>query len=241
MKIGTLALGGECIGVVADSEVMDRDELELARRIAREHDFTVRTIRYSELDNKCFAANSPERCYFCKHDLLERLREMARQLGARAVAEGSNMDDEADWRPGLRAVQEMEVISPLREAKLGKSQIRELARALGLPNWDKPANPCLASRIAYGIMIDRRKLDQIDQGERWLRQQGFRVVRLRHHGEQATVEVGADELARLAEPALRRAVIDHIKSLGFKEVQIDPRGYRTGSLNEGIARPGSSS
>ena len=153
------------------------------------------------------------------------------------MAEGSNADDVNDWRPGLKAVAELQVVSPLREADLHKQEIRELARALGLPNWDKPSNPCLSSRVAYGLSIDREKLRQIAEGERFLRERGFRQVRVRHHDQIARIEVGPDEMDRLLEPDLRRAVSARLRELGFRFVTVDLMGYRTGSLNAGIAPP----
>ncbi|MCE5230865.1 ATP-dependent sacrificial sulfur transferase LarE [bacterium] len=234
LKIGTLALGENCIGIIANSAIMTPEEIEAARKQAAEHRFALRVVHYSELDIEDFASNPPDRCYYCKRELFTRFTEIARELGAAAVIEGSNADDAADWRPGFKAVTELSVVCPLREAGLRKQEIRDLARALGLASWDKPSNPCLSSRIAYGVTIDREKLAQVADGERFIRAKGFRQVRVRHHGDSATVEVGADELHRLNDPALRQAVIDHLLSLGFPKVEIDPNGYRMGSLNAAI-------
>ena len=237
LKAGTLALGHACIGVIARSETLTDDEYEAAQAVAAEHGFNLEVITYSELAIDGYAANPTNRCYFCKHELYSRVSELARKRGVGAIAEGSNADDIGDWRPGLRAVRELNVISPLREADLHKDEIRALARALGLANWNKPSNPCLSSRIAYGERIDERKLDQVARGEKLLRARGFRQVRVRHLGVGARIEVGTDEIERLADPRLRKAVSEEIAALGFKTVEIDPRGYRSGSMNEAFHNP----
>lgn len=230
LKIGTLALGENCIGVIARSAIMTPEEIDAARGLAAGHGFVLREVAGNVLESDPFASNPSDRCYYCKLELFGRFAAIARELGAAAVAEGSNADDEADWRPGKRAVAELGVICPLREAALTKQEIRDLSRALGLASWDKPSNPCLASRIAYGVPIDRAKLDQVADGERFIRAQGFRQVRVRHHGDWASVEIGADELGRL-DAALRASIVSHLLLLGFARVEIDPNGYRMGSLN----------
>jgi len=236
-KVGTLAIGDGCIAVIARSETLADEEYDAAEVVARDHEFNLKTIEYSELEIDHYAENPTNRCYFCKHELYSRLTDLARELGVAAVAEGSNADDVNDWRPGLKAVAELQVVSPLREADLHKQEIRELAQALGLPNWDKPSNPCLSSRVAYGLAIDREKLRQIAEGERFLRERGFRQVRVRHHDQIARIEVGPDEMDRLLEPSLRRAVSARLRELGFRFVTVDLMGYRTGSLNKGITPP----
>jgi uncharacterized protein len=236
LKAGALALGERCVGVIARSETLTGEEYDAALAVAREHGLNVRTVQYSELEIEGYASNPVDRCYFCKFELFSQLTALARRWGIPAILEGSNADDLSDWRPGLRAVDELKVASPLREAGLTKQEIRELAQALGLPNWDKPSNPCLSSRIAYGVTIDQRKLEQVAEGERFLRARGFRQVRVRHHGELARVEVGPEEVDRLMEPAMQAAVQARLLELGFAQVELDPRGYRTGSLNEGVTK-----
>ena len=237
LKVGTLTLGERCVGVIARSETLTDDEYEAAAAVARRHGFNLQTVAYSELEIDQYAENPVNRCYFCKHELYSRLTELARRLGVTTVVEGSNADDVDDWRPGMEAARELEVVSPLREAGLRKSQIRELARALDLPNWDKPSNPCLSSRIAYGTEINREKLDQVARGEKFLRERGFRQVRVRHHDKLARIEVAPEELDRLLEAPMRREVSAHLLQLGFRYVTVDLIGYRTGSLNEGVTRP----
>lgn len=237
LKAGTLAIGERCLGVIARSETLTDDEYEQAMAVARAHDFHVRTISYSELAIENYAENPVNRCYFCKHELYTRMTELASELGIDTIVEGSNADDVGDWRPGMQAAAELRVVSPLREAGLTKQEIRELARALELPNWDKPSNPCLSSRVAYGQRIDRTKLEQIARGEQFLRSLGLRQVRVRHHGEIARIEVAPDEMDRLLEPTNRQAAAQHLRELGFRYVTVDLLGYRTGSLNEGHVPP----
>ena len=237
LKVGTLALGEGCVGVTARSETLTDEEYVAAQAIAHDHDFNIYTIQYSELEIENYAGNPLNRCYFCKHELFSRLQRVAGELGVGVIVDGSNADDVHDWRPGMQAAAELKVVSLLMDAGLHKGEIRELARALGLPNWDKPAAPCLSSRIAYGIPIDKKKLEQIAEGERFLRQQGFRVVRVRHHDMIARIEVEPAEIARLTEPTMRQRVADHLRGLGFRFVTVDLLGYRMGSLSEGLAQP----
>jgi uncharacterized protein len=240
LKAGTLAIGDRCLGVIARSETLTDDEYEKAAALAADHGFNLRAVAYSELAIDNYADNPINRCYFCKHELYSRLTGLAAELGVDTIVEGSNADDVGDWRPGMKAAAELNVISPLREADLHKSEIRDLARALGLANWDKPSNPCLSSRIVYGQKIDREKLRQVAEGEAFLRGLGLRQVRVRHHGEIARIEVAPDEMDRLLTPENRAATADRLRALGFRHVTIDLLGYRTGSLNEGRVPPSSS-
>lgn len=233
LKIGTFALGKNCVGVIANSETLTPEELAAATALANDHNCVLRELKYSELEIENYASNPINRCYFCKFELFSRFVEMAREIGANAVIEGSNTDDVGDWRPGMKAVEELAVVSPLREAGLNKQEIRDLARALGLASWDKPSNPCLSSRIAYGVTIDKTKLAQVADGERFIRSLGFKQVRVRHHGDWANIQIGPDEIPRL-NTSLRKSMINHLLSLGFPRVEIDPKGYRMGSLNDAI-------
>lgn len=234
LKIGTLALGPDCIGVTAKSETLTDTELQAAIELAREHGFIQEFVEYSELEIEGYAANPTDRCYLCKTELYDHLDGLARRFGARAVLDGSNADDVGDYRPGLRAVAEHDVISILREAEVTKDEVRAMARALGLNNWAKPAAPCLSSRVPYGETIDREKLGQIAAGEAFLRGLGFAQVRVRHHGTLARIEVDPAEVSRLAEPELRERVVARLREIGFKSVCVDLAGYRMGSLNEGL-------
>lgn len=236
LKIGTLAIGEECIGVIANSETLTEDDFHLAVQIAEAHAFNLKVIEYSELEIEGYASNPVNRCYFCKHELHTRLGGVAKELGARAIVDGINLDDVGDYRPGLQAAQELGVVSPLREAGMTKDDVRRMARELGLSNWDKPAAACLSSRVPYGEKIDKTKLKQIEQGEAFLRRLGFRQARLRHHEKIARIEVDPSEIARLADPAIRDQVLPFMRSIGFQFITVDLAGYRTGSLNELLNR-----
>jgi uncharacterized protein len=202
----------------------------LARRIGVRH--VVLPTR--ELDDPRYRANPPERCYHCKSELYGRLAALARAEGVEAVANGTNVDDLADWRPGLRAAEEFRVVSPLRDAALGKAAVRALARALGLPVWDKPASPCLASRIPYGSAVTPEKLAAIEHAEAWLRAQGFFDLRVRHLGATARVEVPPECLERLRQ-ALSGAGADALRRFGFERVETGE--LRSGVFNAGLAPP----
>lgn len=234
LKVGTHAIGEDCIGVTARSETLTDEEFELTRRLAETHGFNQQIIEYSELEIENYADNPVNRCFFCKHELYSRLEALADQYKVAAIIDGSNADDAADYRPGQQAARQFKVVSVLREAGLGKTEIREMARGLGLENWDKPAGACLSSRIPYGEPIDREKLSQVAQAEGYLRSLGFRQVRVRHHGQIARIEVEPDELPRLVEPGLRGEIQGQLRALGFLYVTLDLAGYRTGSLNEAL-------
>lgn len=234
LKIGTMALGGNCIGVTAKSETLTEDDFELTREIAQAHGMIQRVVSYSELDIENYAENPVNRCYFCKKELHTRLTGVARELGARFIVDGVNADDVGDYRPGIEAARELGVVSPLLECGVTKDEIRRMARELGLSNWDKPAMPCLSSRVPYGEPIDAVKLKQIAEGEAFLRNLGVRQVRLRHHGKIARIEVEPSEIARLAESETRESVVRFMRSIGFQFVALDLFGYRMGSLNESV-------
>jgi uncharacterized protein len=190
------------------------------------------TLRTDELNDPRYAANPVNRCYFCKTELWDRLVEVARKRGIAVVIDGSNADDVSDHRPGAKAARERGVRSPLQEAGLTKHDIRQASLALGLPTWDQPASPCLASRLPYGIAVTPERLRQVEDAESLLRRHGFREFRVRHHGDAARVEVAPSEMVRalsLAEP-----IAAGLRSLGFERVLLDVEGYRRGALNESL-------
>lgn len=187
-----------------------------------------------ELAAPGYVANAPSRCYFCKDELWTRLAAVARERGLHTLVDGANADDALDHRPGARAGSEHEVRSPLQEAGLSKAEIRALSREAGLPTWDRPASPCLASRIAYGIQVTPRRLAQVEQAESLVRDQGFREVRVRHHGDVARIEVGPEELEIAA--GRLEPVVAQLRALGFSRVLLDVEGYRRGALHEGLVR-----
>jgi pyridinium-3,5-biscarboxylic acid mononucleotide sulfurtransferase len=179
-------------------------------------------------------ANPTNRCYFCKSNLYEIAAAEALRRAIPWIVDGVNADDLADYRPGLRAAAERTVRHPLAEASLGKPEIRKLSRELGLRSFDRPASPCLSSRFPYGTAITPEGLARVSQGEKWLRAHGFRECRVRYYGDRARVEVPREEIARLSAPPLRAELEAHLRSVGFTEVEIDPRGFRSGSLNEAL-------
>ncbi len=226
-------LGDRIIAVTAASETYPARERESARELAQMLGVKAIEVHTCELEMENFAKNPPERCYYCKKELFRKLWEIAREHGMAWVCDGSSADDLRDFRPGLAAGREMNVRSPLQEAGLTKEEIREISRALGLPTWNKPSFACLSSRFPYGQEITAEKLRMVDAAETFLRELGFSQVRVRHHDDHtARIEVAPDEVARLAEPEIRRAVVDRLKQIGYTYVTADLQGYRSGSMNE---------
>jgi uncharacterized protein len=212
-------------------------EKEAAGSLAHQFGLRFRIIESNEMADPDFVANPPERCYYCKRELFSELKPIALAEGLKWVADGTNADDLSDYRPGRKASAEAGIRSPLLEVGLTKAEIRQLSRAQGLPTWDRPASPCLASRIPYGIPVTAETLNKIAQGEKYLHNLGLRQVRLRHHGDIARIELDQPDMAKIIKTDIRQGVIEHFKALGYKYVTLDLTGYRTGSLNEvlGIA------
>ena len=225
-------LGPRALAVTADSASLSAAQRELAADVAARFGFAHRFIETRELADPAYARNDADRCYHCKTELFRRLVPLAAAEGYAHVVYGLIADDLDDYRPGQRAASEAGIRYPLAEAGLGKSDIRELSRAMGLPTWDLPASPCLASRIAYGTPVTTEALRSVDAAEAAVRRLGFRELRVRHLGETARVEIAPAELPRLVDPALRRAVEEAVVAAGYTRVVIDPQGYRRGRLNE---------
>jgi pyridinium-3,5-biscarboxylic acid mononucleotide sulfurtransferase len=242
-KAAQLALCERAVAVTGTSASLAAGELDEAQNLARQIGIRHEVIATDELSIPAYQANQPDRCYHCKTELFVRVEQLARRLNVAVVVDGSNRDDQRDYRPGLQAVRERKVRSPLAECGLTKPEIRRLAEFWGLPVWDKPATPCLSSRIAYGQHVTPERLAMIDQAERFLSEHGFRPLRVRYHkGDMARIEVSAEQLPKLADPALRREVVDYLKSLGFKYVSLDLEGFRSGSMNAVLQqRPASGS
>ncbi len=234
VKVAYEVLGERCLAVIGESEAFPEGEVEEAKRLAEAIGVRVRLVRTHELSNPRFSVNRPDRCYHCKMELFSVLRRIAEEEGIEWIADGSHLDDMGDYRPGMRAAQEFGVRSPLLEAGLHKAEIRALARALGLPIWDKPSFACLSSRFPYGTPITRELLVKVDRAERFLRALGFRQVRVRHHDTIARIEVPPDDFPRLLQHA--PAIIEHLKSLGYTYVALDLEGYRSGKMNDGLNR-----
>lgn len=232
--VASRELGSRALAVTADSPSYPDRHRQIALDVARRRGFAHEVIRTEEMSRPAYRANDVDRCYHCKHELYTRLTALARERGFAAVADGSNADDRGDYRPGRGAAREFGVISPLDEAGLRKADIRALAREAGLPTWDEPASACLSSRVPYHSEVTDEKLRVIEDAEAAVRGLGFRVVRVRHLGDLARVEVGADEIARVTIPSVARALDHAMRALGFRHVTVDLRGYRLGSLNEGI-------
>jgi uncharacterized protein len=228
-----LAVAVECLGedVLAVTGLSpsvpatEREEaVSLARRIGAQH----RCIDTAEMERPGYVANAPDRCYFCKTELFERLGSLARAEGYAWVLDGANLDDLGDVRPGREAARQQGVRSPLVEAGLGKADIRELSHALGLPTWEKPAMACLASRIPHGIPVTIERLGRVEAAEAALRAFGFRQVRVRHHEDIARIELPPEERTRLLDSALAADVVQRVKDAGYRYVVLDLEGYRPG-------------
>lgn len=232
LKVATEVLGRKVLAVTAASETYPAEEMRAARELAETLGARHIVITTEELRNPDFASNPPERCYHCKTELFTKLATIAKEEDIACVADASNTDDQADYRPGRRAAREAGVRSPLIEAGLSKAEIRELSREKGLPTWNKPAMACLASRFPYGEGLTKEKLGRVEEAECFLQSLGFETVRVRSHGRLARVEVAADRIEMLARPEVRRQVHDRLRQLGYAYVTLDMEGYRTGSLNE---------
>ena len=224
-------LGEQATALTAVSPSLAPEEGADARRLASEIGARHILVETFELDDPRYAANPANRCYFCKHEVYSRAVAEARKLGAAQVLDGFNRDDRADWRPGRQAARELGVRSPLDETGFTKADIREAARRLDLPVWDKPALACLSSRFPYGTEVTPARLTRVAACERVLRGHGFRVCRVRYFGSLARIEVAPEEVARLRDPALLADVTARFRTAGFDDVEIDPDGYRPGALN----------
>ena len=224
------------LAVTSNNETYLPSELDLARRFADSLGVEHLIVNTRELDDPNYASNPANRCYFCKSTLYSDLHKIAGERGYACVVDGANADDEGDYRPGRKAAKELGVVSPLSMAKMGKAEVRELARHLGLPSWDKPALACLSSRFPYGQEITAEKLAQVARAEEFLRERGLQQVRVRHHGEIARLEVGPHEMERAF--ALREEISAELKEAGFLYVALDLSGYEAGSLNAALGRKG---
>lgn len=227
-------LGRRALAITADSPSYPRRHRDTAVRLATDFALQHEIIHTGELARPEYRANPANRCYYCKHELYTQLTRTARDRGFRAVVDGNNADDRADYRPGRDAAREFGVRSPLDEADLAKADIRALARRAGLPVWGEPASACLSSRIPYDHEVTGAKLRMIEQAEAVVHSLGFRVFRVRHHDEVARIEIARDEMARALEPEVSAAIVRALKAIGYRFVSLDLQGYRTGSLNEGL-------
>ena len=228
------ALGPGALAVTAESPSYPDHHRQLALRVAEAARLRHEFVRTDELERPEYRANPVDRCFYCKDELYTTLTAVARERGLAAIVDGNNADDRGDYRPGRRAARAFGVLSPLDEVDLGKDEIRQLSRQAGLPTWDEPASACLSSRIPYHSEVTGEKLRQIERAEDAVRALGFRVVRVRHEADGARVEIGRDELAAAVAPPVAGRIEAAVREAGYARVTIDPRGYRTGSLNEGV-------
>ncbi|MCC6442077.1 MAG: ATP-dependent sacrificial sulfur transferase LarE [Armatimonadetes bacterium] len=236
-KAAYVALGERALAVTARSASYPQAEMEEATRIAQLIGIPHRFVDTDELSDPNYAANPTNRCYFCKSELFSKLEPMARELGYKRLVYGAIADDRGDFRPGQQAARELGIRAPMDEADLTKEDIRHLSRKWDLPTWNKASFACLSSRFAYGNRITEEKLHTVEAAEQFLRESGFWQFRVRHHEEIARIEIPVDEMRRLFEGGLRERIVARFKELGYKYVTLDLLGFRSGSMNEGIARP----
>ena len=232
-KAAFLALGDRAVAVTADSPSVARSELDDARRLADLIGIRHEVIRTEEFDNPDYQRNDGSRCYHCKSELYDQILERLPALGVSVICSGANLDDMGDYRPGLTAAAERHVRHPLQEAGFTKADVRSLAKVWDLPTWDKPASPCLSSRLAPGLAVTVERTARIEAAEAYLKALGLRDCRVRlHEGELARIEVPVTEVARLAAPGVRDGLARRFRELGFKFVTLDLEGFRSGSLND---------
>ncbi|WP_238915569.1 ATP-dependent sacrificial sulfur transferase LarE [Clostridium sp. YIM B02555] len=232
VKVAHEVLGDKVIAVTATSSTYPERELKEAIKYAKNIGIKHLIISSEELDIEGFASNPKNRCYYCKKELYTKIKEVAKENNVEYVFDGSNLDDNGDYRPGMQAARELEVISPLKEANITKDDIRALSKELGLPTWNKPSFACLSSRFPYGKKITIPKLKMVEEAEQFLLDMGIRQVRVRHHGEIARIEVSPEERIKFFDVEVMDKIGEKFKYIGFAYVTLDILGYRTGSMNE---------
>ena len=234
LKVAHEVLGDKVIAITASSNLFPRRELKEASTFCKNENIRQVIFGVEELDIEGFRNNPVNRCYLCKHSLFSKIKDIAAKNGISYVAEGSNMDDLGDYRPGLKAIAELEIKSPLRHVELYKQEIRELSKQLGLPTWKKPSFACLASRFVYGELISEEKLKMVDNAEELLRSKGFEQFRVRIHDKMARIEISPSDFEKIIKIEIREEIVQKFKEYGFKYISLDLQGYRTGSMNETI-------
>jgi uncharacterized protein len=233
LKVAQDTLGNRnVLAVTALSPLYPERELQGVKKLIQALGARHRLIHSNELEIPGFSKNPPNRCYYCKSKLFGELLDLAKEETIPVVVEGSTLDDDQDHRPGKKAMQELGIRSPLKEAGFGKTEVRELSRVLGLPTWDKPSFACLASRFPYGQEITEEGLKRVDQAEDFLFGLGFKQVRVRHYGNLARIEILTEEMGRLMNGPLREKVVGHLKGMGYHYITLDLQGFRSGSMNE---------
>jgi uncharacterized protein len=234
LKVAVDVLGDNVVAVTARSAVRAHQELDDARALATSLGVEHIIVESHELETDAFTSNPRDRCYICKKGLFAEFVRIATERGMSCVIDGSIHDDEDDYRPGMRALAELGIRSPLREVRLTKPEIRAISKEMGLPTWDKPSSPCLVTRIPYGVEITPERLVRIERAEAIVAGLGIRELRVRDHGTVARIEVGVGDMKLLFDPANRKTVVAGLKELGFTFVTLDLRGYRQGSMNVGL-------
>ena len=235
LKVAKDVLSNNIIAVIGDSDTFPRAELSSAISLARDIGVSCRVIQTEELSYPCFVQNSPDRCYFCKKELFGKIKAIAVEMGYHYIFDGSNADDQNDFRPGMRAAREAGVVSPLKEAGLTKAEIRMLSKDAGLPTWDKPSMACLSSRFPYGTPITKEDLFKVEKAEEYLKKSGLRQVRVRIHGPIARIEVEKNMIPYIINN-LMEDVVSELSSLGFTYITLDLKGFQSGSMNQTLRR-----
>tara|TARA_Y100000590_G_scaffold247154_1_gene277734 strand:- start:1467 stop:2303 length:837 start_codon:yes stop_codon:yes gene_type:complete len=226
--------GLKILAVTADSPSLFNDDLEYAKKLAREFHWNHIVIKTQEMNNASYVSNDAKRCFYCKTELYNHLGSIAKKHDFKYIANGANLDDLSDYRPGMKAAKNYNVVSPLVESGFNKNDIRVASRNLNLSTWDKPAQPCLASRIPYGTPVSIKYLNMIGFAEKKIRDLGFPVVRVRHFGDLAKIEIPTSDFIRFNSPIMKEGISKIIKDVGFKKMELDAEGYRSGSLNKKI-------
>lgn len=234
LKVARDVLGEKAIGAIASSPAYAAEETTEALEVAKQMGIPVLTLETHELEDERYTKNDLNRCYFCKTELFTELEPLAKEHAVKHIAYGLNKDDLGDFRPGQKAAREFAVRGPLREAELGKTEIRELAKYLAVPVWNKPAMACFSSRIPYGTKVDVETLQKVYKAEKFLREQGFNQLRVRHHDKVARIEVERSEMPRLIEEEMSRKIADGFRKIGYLYITLDLQGFRSGSMNEGF-------
>ena len=232
LRVAKDVLGDKVFAITATSSVYPAEEIEQAKALAQNLGVRHKIIETQELSNPKFVNNPQDRCYWCKRELFAELISIARKNDLNYVLDGTNLDDMDDFRPGMKAAHEFGIRSPLKEAAFTKEDIRSLSKRLGLPIWDKPSLPCLASRFPYGMKITEENLVKVDQAETFLKMLDLTQVRVRHHDTIARIEVPKEDIPKLFEETARSRLLSYLKKLGYSYVAVDIEGYRTGSMNE---------
>ena len=234
LAIANDVLNGRVLAVTAESDSLPERELKAAQHLAQILGVRHKIITTEEMSSPNYLKNPTNRCYYCKSELYAKLAKVAREHAMASILNGTNLDDLGDHRPGITASKEASVISPLVDSKFTKQDVRDLAHEVGLSNWNKPALACLSSRIPYGQTVTTKKLSMIEQAEEVLLAEGFRQVRVRHYGDTASIELPKEDISILSKNGLLKQISHHINKIGFKNVTVDPKGYRSGSLNEAL-------